>query len=78
MKHQVQVNVSKSPIDGGIIACMVVPIKNRYLRKLIGDVDRMTVIIPGDTVNDITIREVKERGGGGNGSKSTFNTRTEQ
>jgi aspartate carbamoyltransferase regulatory subunit len=77
MKHQVQVSVSKSPSDGGIIACRVIPIKNRFLRKLIGDVDRMTVIIPGDTVNDITIREVKERGGG-NGSKNTFNTRTEQ
>jgi aspartate carbamoyltransferase regulatory subunit len=78
MKHHVQINVSKSPSDGGIIACKVIPIKNRYLRKLIGDVDRITVIIPGDTVNDITIREVKEGGGGGNGSKSTFITRTEQ
>lgn len=62
MEHSVKISVSKSPSKDGIIACKVVPIKNRFLRKLLGDVDRMTVLIPGDTVQDITICEVKPKG----------------
>ena len=59
MKHEVTVNVSKN-VNNGIIACKVIPLKNRYLRKLLGDVDKMTVIIPGDTVRNITIKEIIE------------------
>ena len=63
MEHNVKIAVSKSPAEGGIIACKVIPIKNKILRKVMGDIDRMTIIIPGDTVKDITISEVKEGGG---------------
>lgn len=63
MVHDVTVNVSKN-CTNGIIACKVIPIKNRFLRKLLGDIDTMTVIIPGDTVRDITIAEIQENIGG--------------
>ncbi len=71
MKHSVKISVSKSPSQDGIIACRVVPIKNRFLRRILGDVDRMTVLIPGDTVKDITICEVKQKGGEKDAAKNT-------
>lgn len=63
MTHNLKISVSNSPLDGGIVSLKVIPIKNPLLRKLIGNVDRMTVIIPGDTVQNITISEIKEREG---------------
>lgn len=61
MEHNVQISVSKNPSNNGILSCRVIPIKNQILRAIIGDVDKMTVIILGDTVKNITISEIKER-----------------
>ena len=64
MVHEVTVNVSKNA-NNGIIACKVIPIKNRYLRKILGDIDKATLIIPGDSVRNITIKEITQEDEGG-------------
>lgn len=57
MKHKVKISVSEKP--GGLIACRSVTIRDRLLRLLAGDKRRVTVLIPGDSVGEIAICEMK-------------------
>ena len=56
MKHQVSIAVSKQPTNG------VVSFKHRerLLRHLLGNPNRVMVIAPGDSVQQIQIKEVAE------------------
>ena len=62
MKHTLRISVSKKPKNGGIVACRKVSARERFLRFLFGDKARLTVIVPGDTVDEIAISEVSEGG----------------
>ena len=61
MRHDLEVAVSK-PADGGVIRCKQVGLRERLMRLFFGETRRMTVIIPGDTVDALHIREVQEGG----------------
>jgi hypothetical protein len=58
MKHTLQISVSKKPKTGGIVACRKVSVRERFLRFLFGDKTRLTVIVPGDTVEELEIKEI--------------------
>ena len=58
MKHTLQISVSKKPKNGGIVACRKVSVRERFLRFLFGDKTKLTVIVPGDTVESISITEL--------------------
>ena len=55
MKHKLKISVSREPQTEGIISCRNVSIRERILRFLFGDKRRVTVLIPGDNVREITI-----------------------
>ena len=57
MKHTLRISVSKEPKDGGIVGCRHVTVREKLLRMLFGDKRRLTVIIPGDSVNSLSIVE---------------------
>lgn len=57
MKHMLRISVSKEPLDGGIVGCRYVTVRERLLRFLLGDKRRLTVIIPGDSVKALSIVE---------------------
>lgn len=59
MKHKVKISVSERPETGGLIACRSVTIRDRLLRLLAGDRRKVTVLIPGDSVEEIAICEMK-------------------
>lgn len=58
MKHTLQISVSKKPTNGGIVTCRRVSVRERFLRFLFGDKTRLTVIVPGDTVEELEIKEI--------------------
>ena len=58
MKHTLQISVSKKPKNGGIVACRKGSVRERFLRFLFGDKTRLTVIVPGDTVEELEIKEI--------------------
>ena len=58
MKHALNIRVSKKPVNGGIVACRKVSIREKLFRFLLGDKTRLTVIVPGDTVEEVAISEV--------------------
>lgn len=62
MKHALNITVSKKPVNGGIVACRKVSVRERLLRFLLGVPQKLTVIVPGDTVDEIAISEVPKGG----------------
>lgn len=63
VKHTLRISVSKEPPGGGIVGCRHVTVRERLLRLLLGDKQRLTVIVPGDSVRALSI---VEEGGEGN------------
>lgn len=63
MKQKLKISVSDNPKTAGIVTCRNVSIRERLLRFLFGDKRKVTVLIPGDRVQEIAISEK----GGSNG-----------
>ena len=62
MKHTLQISVSKKPVNGGAVRVRRVSIRERLMRFLFGDTVRLTVIVPGNSVEELSIREIAEGG----------------
>ena len=58
MKHNLQISVSKKPPDGGAVRCQRVTMRERLLSYLFGEKRRVMVIVPGDTVESVSITEL--------------------
>ena len=58
MKHSLNITVSKEKQNGGVIACRQMTIREKLLRFLLGSPVKLTLIVPGDSVDKVTIREV--------------------
>ena len=58
MKHSLNITVSKERQNCGVIACRQMTIRERLLRFLLGSPVKLTLIVPGDSVDEVTIREV--------------------
>jgi hypothetical protein len=66
MKHTLKISVSKEPPGGGIVGYRHVTIRERLVRFLLGDLQRLTVIVPGDSVKALSVIEE----GGENGEQN--------
>ena len=62
MKHALQISVSKKPVNSCIAAVRQVSVRERMLRFLFGDKAKLTVIVPGDSVEELAITEIAEGG----------------
>ena len=62
MKHTLRISVSKKPVNGGIVACRSVSVRERLVRFLLGEKQRLTIIVPGDSVRELAVSEVMEGG----------------
>ena len=62
MKHALQISVSKAPPDGGIVQCRSVTLREKLLTQFFGSKRRLTILIPGDSVEALSIQEVREGG----------------
>lgn len=65
MKHSLKISVSKAPQTGGIVTCRNVSVRERLLRFLFGGRQRVTILIPGDSVDEVAICKTG-KGGDGN------------
>lgn len=67
MKHKLKISVANESPKGGIVTCKKKKVKRGLFKRLFGiDPDKVTIIIPGDSVQDVTIQEVAETGGAKN------------
>lgn len=62
MKHNVKISVSKEPVSGGIVACKKVSVREKLLTKLLGCKEKVMVLVPGDSVQAVSIVELPEGG----------------
>ncbi len=60
MHHTMQISVSKKPKSGGVAMFRSISVREKLLRRLFGKKAKLTVIVPGDTVEEVSITEVKE------------------
>lgn len=58
MKHNLRISVSKKPKYGGIVSCRTISVRERILRFLFGIPMRLTIVVPGDSVQSLSINEV--------------------
>ena len=62
-----KISVSKAPRTDGLLACRRVTLREKLLMRLLGPPRKMMVLVPGDSVDSISIIEVP-KGGEGNES----------
>ncbi len=62
MRQTLQISVSKKPVNGGAVSVRRVSIRERLMRFLFGDTVRLTVIVPGNSVEELSIKEIAEGG----------------
>lgn len=60
MRHKLKIKVSKQQANGGILACRHVTVREKLLRFLLGSPVKLTVLVPGDTVDEVAIKEVAD------------------
>jgi len=58
MEHNLKISVSKESMDGGIVACRTITLRERILRFLLCEKCRLTTLVPGDTMREIAIKDV--------------------
>ncbi len=51
------IKVSKQKVNGGTLTCRRVTVREKLLRFLLGTPIKLTVLVPGDTVSEVTINE---------------------
>ncbi len=65
IKHNLKISVLKHPQNDGIVSCRNVTIRERVLRFLLGENQQITVLVPGGSVQELSICEIGK--GGENG-----------
>ena len=59
MRHNLSISVAKEHADPGIVACRKVTVRERLLRWLLGSPMQLMVLVPGNSVNEIAIKETE-------------------
>lgn len=62
MKHNLKISVSKKPQTGGLVTHRNVSVRERILRFLLGGKQRVTIVIPGDSIEELSICEMTKGG----------------
>lgn len=63
MKHKLNISVSEKPKKKGMVSYKSITLRERLLRFLFGSKQKITILVPGDSIQELAITEVKEGGG---------------
>lgn len=58
MRHNLNIRVSDKPKNDGVVACRTVTLREKLLTMLLGPMQKVTVLVPGNTVESIAITEL--------------------
>lgn len=58
MGYTLRIHVAKGHRNGGLVTCRQVTVRERRVRFLLGTPMKLTVIVPGDSVEEVEIKEV--------------------
>ena len=62
MKHNLKISVSNNPQTGGLVRCRNVSLREKLLTLLLGRKERMMILIPGNSVAELSIIETPDGG----------------
>ncbi|MBR6158462.1 MAG: hypothetical protein IKQ27_16025 [Lachnospiraceae bacterium] len=66
MRHRLKISVSRKPRSDGVVIYRNVSVRERLLQALLGRRHKLTVLIPGDNIDEILISETGENDNGKN------------
>ena len=58
MRHIMKITVGKGKFTNGVLACRRLTVREKLLRFLLGSPVKLTVLVPGDSVDAVEISEV--------------------
>ncbi len=62
MKHNLHISVSDKPQRSGMVSYKTVTLRERFLRMLFGKKQKITILVPGDTIEELAITKIQEGG----------------
>lgn len=62
MEHSLKISVSKKPERNGVASIRNMTVRERLLQKIFGSNQKITIIVLGDTVRELAIKEVQTNG----------------
>lgn len=62
MTHSLKISISKKTVTGGLINVRNVTVREKVLRWLLGAPQKMTIIVPGNSVESVSIAETVQGG----------------
>lgn len=62
MEHKLRISVSRKPMRSDVAALHTISLRKRILRFLFGRKQQITIIVPGDSVKELAICNIKEGG----------------
>jgi hypothetical protein len=60
MRHALRIKVTRGRANGGLVTCRQLTVRERFLRRLLGSPTKLTVIVPGDSVDEVGIAEIPD------------------
>lgn len=63
MTHKVSIRVSQTRQPNGIVSCKHISLREKLLNKLFGRQKDMLILIPGKSVESMSISESHDQGG---------------
>ena len=58
LRHIMKITVGKGKCANGVLACRRLTVREKLLRFLLGSPVKLTVLVPGDSVDAVEISEV--------------------
>lgn len=62
MEHNLRISVSRKPMRNDVAVLHTISLRERILRFLFGRKQQITIIVPGDSVKELAICNIKEGG----------------
>lgn len=62
MKHNLHISVSDKPQRNKMVSCKNITLRERFLRMFFGKKHSITILVPGDSIDELAITKVKEGG----------------
>ncbi len=62
LKHNVRISVSQKPRDSGIVKLRLLTVREKLLKWLFGRKEKLLLVVPGNSVEAVSIVEVPEGG----------------
>ena len=62
MKHNLYISVSDKPKRNGMVSCKSITLRERFLRMLFGKKQKITILVPGDCIQELAITKITEGG----------------